>query len=199
MSESTRLNLKTTSAVLAWLLAAGVGMSLLHAHAARPGAPAAAPPRWPAGGVLEFVADRPNLLVFLDPDCPCARATITELEVILAHCGDRAATRVIVVGTEGRAALAALTGFSGVDVRRDEGGVEAARFGVSTSGQALLFGSDGWLVFRGGVTAARGHEGANYGRDAVIGWILGDSGRRSDFPVFGCPLPRLASVGEPAR
>jgi hypothetical protein len=81
----------------------------------------------------------------------------------------------------------AIPGVPSVD---DEGGVEAKRFGVATSGHVLLFDRAGRLLFSGGITPARGHEGDSLGRDALIERLAGTrtiSGPATS-PVFGCPL-----------
>jgi len=80
----------------------------------------------------------------------------------------------------------------GVSVVSDEGG-EAARFGAFTSGQALLYDSNGNLLFSGGITSARGHEGDNNGVNAIQSLVASagaDAGPRAESttPVFGCPL-----------
>ena len=200
MSEATRQKLKTTAAVVAWGLLVGAGMSVLHARAARPGDAGTRPTQWPVDSLISLAADRPTLLVFLDLKCPCARATIAELERILTRCGGRPVARILVEGTEPGAAtwandraLANLARYPGVTVRLDAKGIESNRFAIATSGHVLLFRPDGRLIYQGGVTGARGHEGANYGRDAVIGWILGDEPDVRAFPVFGCALETAAS------
>jgi hypothetical protein len=83
-----------------------------------------------------------------------------------------------------------------VDLRIDEGGAEARRFGAATSGQALLYDAAGRLVFSGGITPARGHSGDSAGRDAIIRWVeRGTAPQKSAF-VFGCSLhdPGLAAA-----
>ncbi len=200
VSEAMKLKVKTTAAVVAWGLLVGAGMSVLHARAARPGDAGSRPMQWPVESPLPLASDRPTLLVFLDLKCPCARATMAELEMILTRCGGRAVARILVEGTESGAAtwandraLANLARFPGVNARLDAKGIESNRFGIATSGHVLLFRPDGRLIYQGGVTGARGHEGANYGRDAVISLILGDEPGVRTFPVFGCPLETAAS------
>ena len=72
-------------------------------------------------------------------------------------------------------------------VDRDADGVEAARFGAKTSGQALLYAADGRLLFHGGLTPSRGHEGDNEGLRRVTA-ILDGKAARDESPVFGCSL-----------
>jgi hypothetical protein len=78
-----------------------------------------------------------------------------------------------------------IPGVSAVD---DLGGAEMQRFGTLTSGETLLYDSSGRLLFRGGITAARGHSGDNYGRDAVIALINEHISHALMTPVFGCSL-----------
>ena len=59
----------------------------------------------------------------------------------------------------------------GVDRVPDPGGAIAARFHLATSGHTVLYDAAGELRFSGGITAARGHEGDNAGRAAVLAQI----------------------------
>jgi hypothetical protein len=57
-----------------------------------------------------------------------------------------------------------------------------------TSGQVLLYDVSGRLVFRGGITAGRGHAGDNVGRDNVVAFLLHDTVPAESTPVFGCSI-----------
>ena len=70
----------------------------------------------------------------------------------------------------------------------DLDGVEAQRFGAATSGQAFLYNQAGALLFKGGITASRGHSGDNLGRDAVVDLVTSGVASVSAAPVFGCSL-----------
>jgi hypothetical protein len=76
----------------------------------------------------------------------------------------------------------------GARVITDRGGLEATRFGAQTSGQTSLYAADGHLIFRGGITGARGHEGDNAGEDAIVAAAAGDRPALGESPVFGCSL-----------
>jgi hypothetical protein len=78
----------------------------------------------------------------------------------------------------------------GVSVASDAGGAESRRFCAATSGQALLYAADGRLLFAGGITESRGHQGDNAGRSAVASHVLGSGppAQPSRTPVYGCPL-----------
>jgi hypothetical protein len=70
----------------------------------------------------------------------------------------------------------------------DPQGAEMARFGARTSGDVALFGPDGTLRFRGGITKARGQEGDNVGRCALRTLCRGAQSPVREAPVFGCPI-----------
>ena len=67
------------------------------------------------------------------------------------------------------------------------GGAITAAFGAFTSGQVFLYGTSGELLFSGGITGSRGHEGDNAGRDAVES-LLDRRNAPAHTPVFGCSL-----------
>jgi len=79
----------------------------------------------------------------------------------------------------------------GVHAIDDRDGNFAKLAGAFTSGQALLYGVDGQLVFNGGITQARGHSGDNYGRQTIISFLKGETSDRNTTPVFGCSLRGL--------
>src|SRR5262249_57501676 len=76
----------------------------------------------------------------------------------------------------------------GVSVALDAGGAEAKRFGAETSGAVVLYDPAGRLVFHGGITAARGHEGDSFGQQRIAAFLSGARADRADAPVFGCAL-----------
>ena len=76
----------------------------------------------------------------------------------------------------------------GVTVEIDNGNVEARRFHVETSGEALLYGSDRRLLFEGGITLSREHSGDNPGRTAITALVNWGSADESETLVFGCSL-----------
>jgi len=88
-----------------------------------------------------------------------------------------------------------------VNVQTDDDGVEAARFDAVTSGQTLLYSSDGTLLFRGGITLGRGHEGDNAGFDAIADLVAGKEPAVRQTPVFGCELfdPVTRQQGETCK
>jgi hypothetical protein len=76
----------------------------------------------------------------------------------------------------------------GAAALRDDDGIEAARFGAATSGFTVVYDAHGRLLFRGGLTASRGHEGDSFGQRRVVSLLTTGAADRSDSPVFGCAL-----------
>jgi hypothetical protein len=172
---------------VAWVLAVVAGMCVLQRFEARPGDDGAPAGHWPSGTRLTLAPDRPTLLLFVDANCPCSRASLTEFGRIAARVAMPTALMVVVSGGTGRAAEDAAA-IPGVRVLVDTQSLEAARFAVATSGHALLFETSGRLLFSGGITAARGHEGDSLGGDAILARIAAKGGPRCDAPVFGCTI-----------
>ena len=181
--------------VAAWALSVGSGMAALWSYAAAPGLPARPPSTWPDESRLHRRPGHAALLLFAHPHCPCTRATIGELARLLAPVRERVAVHVLFTkpsaagdGWERTDLWDGAAAMPGVTVVRDDDGIEARRFGVATSGQALLYEADGRLRFAGGITSARGHEGDNIGRSAILALLVGDGAERAESPVFGCSL-----------
>jgi hypothetical protein len=130
------------------------------------------------------------------PQCACTSATLAELARVVARAPGE--TRVYVLAVIPKAPadsdwqhsslLARAREIPGVQVVNDIDGVEARRFGGQTSGYTSVYSADGQLLFCGGITASRGHEGDNPGEDAVIQAVSGQHPGLRQTPVFGCSL-----------
>ncbi|RMF53687.1 MAG: hypothetical protein D6746_15325 [Bacteroidetes bacterium] len=184
---------------VAWLALIGVGYSFITSYANTPGASAPAPSLWPANASISLDAEQPTLLLFLHPRCPCSRATLGELETLIAQVQARIRTHVFFFKPDTEAddwvktdLWSTAASLPGVTVHVDPEGREALRFGALTSGHAVLYDPDGHLHFSGGITGARGHQGDNAGRTAIVSWIRHQDQLSPDstavIPVFGCAL-----------
>lgn len=190
-----RPSVATTMVGGVWLLMVIAAMVCLAAYTHRPGNVEAAPRMWPADSNIPFAGHRPALILLAHPRCPCTRATIGELELLMARAHERLEAHVLFVRPAGTAESWAETdlwrtasAIPGVTVHRDDGGVEMQRFRTAISGETLLYGSDGQLLFHGGITSSRGHAGDNRGRSAILAVLERKSGAEPATPVFGCPL-----------
>ncbi|EAU66587.1 RedB [Stigmatella aurantiaca DW4/3-1] len=182
-------------------------MTVLARYAYTAGPLSASPARWPGDSALRPTPGHFLLVMLAHPLCPCTRASLTELQEVMARAGSRVDAHVLFLRPE-RAAAAWEQGplwqraasIPGVTVSKDEGGVEARRFGATTSGHVLLFDAGGQLRFSGGITDSRGHEGNNAGRAAVEA-LLAREEARAQSPVYGCaledPRPLLAGGARP--
>lgn len=187
-----------------WSLGVVYGMHLLWKYKTTPGIRADARSGWPTGSKLAPAHDRATLVLLVHPYCPCTRATVSELSVLMTRLQGKVSTYVLFVVPESERAefepndlWRTAAAIPGVTVLRDDGGLEAARFGAKTSGQVYLYATDGSLAFSGGITSARGHEGDSPGRRRVIDIVTQGRSDRADGPVFGCALELPAAGGEP--
>ena len=136
--------------------------------------------------------------MFVHPQCPCTRASIRELEVIMTRCQTSVQAFVLFTQPAGfdrdwveGGLWRQADSIPGVSVIADQAGREARVFDVKTSGQTLLYDERGVLKFCGGITLSRGHSGDNIGRSAVVALAKRQPDVRTpslDCSVFGCPL-----------
>ena len=190
--------LKSMAGVLAfvlWISAICVGLQLLRVYDTTPGSKAVTVSQWPAGAEVPAPSRRPELILFVHPQCPCSRATIGELDRLVARIHGTCETYILFErprtepsGWERTALWYSAKSITGVHVLTDRDGVEAGRFGAKTSGQALLYSTAGRLVFSGGITPTRGHMGDSDGRLAILDILSGHVPHNTETPVFGCAL-----------
>jgi hypothetical protein len=182
---------------LLWSIAIGTGWVTLlrYDYESRPHESGPVPARWPTGSKIERDHDRATLVMFAHPRCPCTRASIGELALLMAHCQGRLRAHVMFfrpVGSSGAGAKTDLwwsaAAIPGVTAAHDDGGTEARRFHVATSGHTVLYGARGELLLNGGITASRGHSGDNAGRSAVLALLRNGVADRKETPAFGCSL-----------
>lgn len=180
--------------LVVWIGAVATGFYWLELRAAVPAPPVSAARNWPERSSLELATELPTLLVFLHPHCPCSQASLEGLARLLVDSPDVAVT---VVGLTNPAAGAnwhqtslwqAASRLPGVELVADPNGTEAARFGADVSGRALLYSTEGRLLFEGGLTPARGHAGDSYGARSLTEWIRTDRSAATAGPAFGCEL-----------
>ncbi len=180
---------------LVWLLVVVCGMCITMNYEATPGVAAAPSGDWPIASRIHPATDRATLLVMAHPQCPCTRATIDQLNELLAQCPGKVQVYVLFWKPKGypldwekTALWKSAAAIPGVKTLTDEGGLEAHRFHASTSGQVFLFDSSHRLIFSGGITAGRGHAGDNAGRDTIVSLLTTGKAKRNKTFVFGCSL-----------
>jgi hypothetical protein len=186
----------------AWVACVIVGMGWLMRYQMTPGRAMGA--QIPTDqSILHLAKDRPTLMMFVHPRCPCSEASMEELAQLMTLCKDRVAARVLFVNPSGQSEMWSRTSLwrdaeqiAGVDVRCDIDGMLANRLGIQTSGHVLLFDTDGKLLFSGGITGSRGHVGDN---DALstVEMLLREPQHPAFLPlisnVYGCDIPGATS------
>jgi len=183
-------------AILVWVVAIFAGFTALWRYKSTPGRIASAHPEtWPAASVLPHPADRAVLVMFAHPHCPCTQASISELARLMAHLPGRLRADVVMMRPEGMSGAWERTSLwdraaaiPDVTVVDDAEGREAARFHAATSGLTLVYDHGGELLFAGGITASRGHEGDSFGRRRIVSLLTTGTADRRTSPVFGCAL-----------
>jgi hypothetical protein len=199
------------AALVAWIAAVLGGMVGMVRYETRPTAAAAelehrAPTRWPATVRIAREAQRPTLVMSLHPHCPCSRASVRELAMLMSRADARMTAHVLFIQPSGAPSDWLNTdlwndahAIPRVTVSVDPDGADSAALGATTSGQVVLYDANGTLQFAGGITDGRGHEGDNAGLDAILAMLRDQKARTSSTPVYGCPLhgaSDLATCGQ---
>lgn len=180
-----------------WVVAVCFGFGALFAYGSEAGVPGNAPASWPEEAAVPIDPERPALVMVAHPRCPCTRASLAELARLRGQVGDALDCFVLFArpfGTDDveasgdlwRAALE----IPGAAVIVDEDGETAERLGATTSGHVVLY-HRGELVFEGGITKSRAHEGDNPGRAVIREYVLRGRTARESTPVYGCALSHI--------
>jgi hypothetical protein len=195
MSFHPRRSLALFAVCGGWLFLVFLGSAALWRYKQTPGDDPVAPLGWPAASTIQRAIDRPTLILFMHPRCACSRATLRELERLLAHSQDRLSTQVLMFRPPGSAPSWAMgdlwrtaAAIPGVVVHEDEGGAEARLFHGETSGHAVLYDLSGQLIFDGGITSSRGHEGDNAGLTALMAFVQKETPQQRHTQIFGCRI-----------
>ena len=190
---------------VAWMCAVATGLGLLTDYSAQPGEIGESPKTWPTESPISRNKDGFTVLIAVHPRCPCTRATVDELEGVLAK--SETAPRTIALIFEpldedsidtneefSRTSISAkLSKLPGVELIADPGSLIAQSFGAMTSGHTLVYSPDGSLVYSGGLTPTRAHTGPNTGSSTLTSLFNGDQPIAQLAPVYGCPLCPNAS------
>jgi hypothetical protein len=178
-----------------WLSVLVAGFSVLAREEFTPVAEVAQHSMFPSNSQIPLSTKEPTLLLFAHPYCPCTLASLHELDELLRNAQGKVSAIIIFTippgmppGWEEGDSWAFACRIPGVRIARDKGGREARRFGIIGSGHTLLYEPSGKLIFSGGITGSRGHEGDNPGLSSVTSFIFNGHALVSHTPVFGCSL-----------
>jgi hypothetical protein len=185
----------TIPIAILWVLALAYGFKAIGNYETTPGLSAAAPSHSVFATLPQYRSDLPVLLIFAHPKCPCTRATIGNLDSLMTQAHGQLNAYVVFVrlgpepaGWEKTDLWQSAASIPGVHAVSDPGGVLAHRFGIWTSGQTLLYGVNGNLLFNGGLTSERGHYGDNAGAQTILASLRNPPAHVVKTPVFGCSI-----------
>ncbi len=140
-------------------------------------------------------ASKPTIVFFYHPHCPCTRATIRNIERALTNCLCNPRIIAFAFIPEGKSeswiesdTTRKLRTFKGTQVYPDQAGLITRKFRVVTSGHILVYDRDKQLVFSGGVTSSRGHEGTCNAIEAFLHAANGEVHSSIEYPAFGCSI-----------
>ncbi len=183
------------ASAMLWVFAVSAGIWIMWSYENSPGIAATPPAHWPADSRIPRVSNGATLIMMAHPHCPCTRASVGELALLMARAQGRVTAYVLLLkpkdmpeSWEKTDLWNSAANIPGVHVLPDEDGIEAKRFHAATSGQTLVYDKDGRLLFSGGITSARGHSGDNAGRSAIVSLLMQGEAERTETLVFGCPL-----------
>ena len=150
--------------------------------------------RWP-NDIELGLDDRPVVAIFYHPKCPCTRATVRCLQrfstrfesapTLIAYAYAPLQSNDDWIESETTANLRLLANTT---IVMDREGQIAQRFGAHTSGHVMVFDAEHELLFSGGITPARGHEGEGKAGLSFLDCLNGKRIESSRWPVLGCSL-----------
>lgn len=190
---------KRAAVFILWIVLSLLGVVGLIIYSNKPGSTGTVQQKWPPLTRLPFVKGKPNLYVFLHPECSCSNATLTELEKLIVVTQNKSHIQVIFykfrAGADFNSLEKKAQHIVGHNIIFDEQNHEAKLFGAETSGQTYLYDEEGALVFSGGITRSRPHEGDNQGSESIAHWLNNRQSLLTHTPVFGCELQGNSSNG----
>lgn len=179
---------------LLWGLIVMGAFVAIAVYAKTPGREALPPPRWGEFSP-KLIDGHWRLVMAIHPQCPCSKASLVNLQRVLER---HAATVTIDLyvyrpadtepGWSDTPLVRLANQTPSLSLHDDVGSKAARAFGIRTSGGVVLYSPEGEVVFYGGVTPSRGHEGDCAGLSAIEDAIEGKPTAIDRFPVFGCPL-----------
>lgn len=177
----------------AWGLSVFVGLGMMIKYQVTPGRAASAP----ATLSLPVTNVRGQLLVFLHPQCECSLATVDELQRLMTATRGAISAKLYFYKPSSESESwcrntrlwDAARLIPSATLLIDTDAKVAKAYGSRCSGQVLLYSTTSrQLVFKGGLTESRGHEGGSAGEDAISEFARTGKCATSKTDVFGCAI-----------
>ena len=180
---------------VAWAVIIGLGLVKLYDYEVTPGKADDIATHWPDKSKINRDEKKYQLVMVVHPHCPCTRATLAELELIMTQAEDKLTAHILFSKPKEVSPKWVETDLfrnaqkiPNVHVYIDEDDQEARLFGGHTSGQIFLYDAKGTLLFSGGITATRGHIGDNIGQSTIVAIVHDQKVQLRRTPFFGCLL-----------
>ena len=113
-----------------------VGMGTLRTYSLTPGVAGTPDTSWPAGSLFLAPPGSFTLVMVIHPHCPCSRASIGELSILMAHSGGKLAAYVVFVEPPGFGER-----WTKTDLWSSAGSIPGVRRIIDRGGEAKLFGA----------------------------------------------------------
>ena len=184
-----------------WGLLIATGLLWMTAFSMSPGLEADPLLERPAQSMVFFSEDVPTLVLFLHPRCPCTQPTMGALKKLISRKHDMVVQPVFYLpGTMEDSWARAdywdrVIALGAHQPMIDVDGAFAKKFHVTTSGHAILFSVDGSVLYSGGITGGRVHEGDNMGLTKLNRVLDGVPVEDPRFPVYGCSIVKKERSG----
>src|SRR5215212_8787622 len=130
----SRRGLVVLASITLWLLVIGIGLSFLFGYENTPGVAAKPLASWPADSQIQLAPGRATLVMLIHPHCPCSRASIGELAMLMAQSQGRLTAYVLFLKPAGFSKdwektdlWQSAAGIPGVQPVVDDDGTEARR------------------------------------------------------------------------
>ncbi len=191
----SKRNLFIALIIILWLIMISYGYSVLMHYEFKPSSQLTTLQSWPTNSQLKLDPKLDTLLIFVHPHCPCSRASMAELNRLLSNYHHKLKTIVIFSKPKGKDSTWLKSdlwnqaqSLPGATIYVDNENKEAKIFMTNTSGEVLLFKTNGMLVYHGGITGSRGHEGDNKGKTIISNYLKTGVIETKEGYAFGCVL-----------
>ncbi len=90
-----------TMALAVWLALVSYGVGFMWHYQGTPGLQGHPPSQWPEDSRIKSIPQLPTLVLAIHPHCPCSRATIGELAILMTHVQGLVNANVLFVKPQG--------------------------------------------------------------------------------------------------
>ena len=184
-----------------WAMLVATGLVWMTAYSMSPGVEVEPLTGRPANSSIFFSDDVPTLVAFLHPRCPCTQPTMGSLAKLMAKKHQIVVQPIFFLpGTKPDSWARAdywdrLMASGAHRPMIDVDGRFARQCRVTTSGHVILFAADGRVLYSGGITGGRVHEGDNMGLTRLNRILDGVPVENPSFPVYGCSIVKKEQHG----